>query len=102
MPEAKIDQTEVRIKAEGVCAGGDHPDPPLDAYPLLAWTKAHPVHGRMVVHTEDQKASVHDIAVAFAETPSLEAVAAKFGTTVDHADQAVRYADAWRKAHAAK
>lgn len=98
MPD--IENVQIKAKAEGTCAGGMHPEPPLDAYPLLAWTKHHPLHGYMVVHTEDQRASVADIAIAHAELGSLEAVASRFGTSVDHADQAVRYADEWHKASA--
>lgn len=99
MPAATIEQVKITAKGEGTCAGGMHPDPPLDAYPLLAWTKHHPVHGYMIVHTEDQKASVADVAIKHAELGSLEAVAAHFGTTLDHADQAVRYAQAWMAAN---
>lgn len=99
MPAADITNQEFQLKGECFCAGGMHPEPPVDRFPLLAWSQHHHAFGKMVVHTEDQKASVHDIAVAFAATPSLEAVAAKFGTSVEHADQAVRYADEWRKLH---
>jgi hypothetical protein len=100
MSAANIANVDLKIKAEGFCAGGMHPEPPIDAYPLLAWTWNHPVHGNMVVHTEDGRASVHDVAIALAQTPNEEAVAAKFGTTVGHVEQARDYADAWRKLHA--
>lgn len=94
MSAAEIDVAPLEARAEMYCAGGRHPDPPLDDYPLLAWTEAHPRFGRMVVHLEDQRASVHEVALAFAETPSHEAVASRFGTTEGHVEQAVRYATA--------
>lgn len=101
MPDANIDAAEIRAAGTGTCGAGDHPDPPLDAYPLLCWTADHARFGKMVVHTEDQRASVHDVAVAFATNPSAEAVAKQLGTTVEHVDQAIRYADEWRRLHAA-
>lgn len=85
---------ELKVKGAGVCAGGKHPDPPLDYYPLLAWTERHAEFGEMVVHLSDQKASVHQVALAFVETPSCDAVAARFGTDARHVEQAVRYATA--------
>lgn len=92
MSIAKINFDDFKAEAFGTCEGGHHPDPPIDAYPLLAWSALHPAHGSMVVHTEDGKASVHDIAVAACEIHSVEALAAKFGTTEQHVDQAIRYA----------
>lgn len=99
MPAEIVTET-IKADARAICAGGMHPEPALDAYPLLAWTRHHPLHGYMVVHTEDQRASVADVAIKHAELGSLEAVAAHFGTTLDHADQAVRYAAAWHAANA--
>lgn len=94
MADANITMPAVAATGEGYCAGGSHPDPPLDAYPLLAWTESHPRFGRMVVHLEDDAASVRDVAVAMVETPSLDAVASRLGTTVAHVEQAARYAAA--------
>jgi len=94
MPTSEIEFPRLKANGTGTCAGGKHPDPPLDYYPLLAWTERHPRFGEMVVHLCDQSASVHDIAVAFAETPSYEAVAARFGTSPVFVEQAVRYATA--------
>ncbi len=73
------------------CVGGKHPDPPLDKFPLLAWMVSHPKHGSKVF-TEDQAASVEDIAVAACTTPSYDALAAKFGATGEHIHQAIAYA----------
>lgn len=76
---------DVVARGEGRCEGGARPDPPIDRYPLLAWAGG-------AVRTEDGRASVSEIAVAFAETPSLDALAARFGTTPHHAAQAMDYA----------
>ena len=82
----------LKVTGKGHCKGGVNPHPPFHDYPLLAWTHhGHPVHGDDVF-TEDQKASVHDIALACAETQDYETVAAKFGTTSKHVSQAVKYA----------
>ncbi len=82
-------KTKVTARANSV--GGVDPDPPIHDFPLLAWSPTHPVHGD-VVFTEDQRASVHDVAIACAEMPSFAAVAAKFGTTEEHVSQAFHYA----------
>ena len=58
MADANITMPEVACRGEGYCAGGRHPDPPLDDYPLLAWTESHPRFGRMVVHLEREVAHV--------------------------------------------
>lgn len=71
--------------------GGKHPDPPLDAYPLLCWAVSHPIHGSKVF-TEDGSASVEAIAMAAAESSNTEAIAAKYGTTPAHVEQAIAYA----------
>jgi hypothetical protein len=89
--DAKVDLGSLKCVGEASCLGGKHPDPPLDKYPLLAWSVNHPRHGSKVF-TEDGKASVEDLALSAAESPNVEAVAAKFGTTPDHAAQAVDYA----------
>jgi hypothetical protein len=87
-----VTTSPLKVTGKGHCKGGVNPHPPFHDYPLLAWTHlGHPQHGDNVF-TEDQKASVHDIALAVAETPNHEAVAAKFGTTVEHVNQAVAYA----------
>lgn len=92
MAEAKVETVKLIAAGVGTCTAGDHPNPPLDDYPLLAWTKDHGKFGYMVVHLEDQKASVEQIALALSENSSYEAVASKFGTSADHVDQAARYA----------
>jgi hypothetical protein len=71
--------------------GGKHPDPPLDHWPLLAWCPDHAGHGSKVF-TEDGAATVEDIASHACEMADFEALAARFGTTADHAAQAVEYA----------
>ena len=91
MAGVKVDLDTVRVTGEGSCVGGRHPDPPLDGYPRLAWMVSHPVHGSRVF-TEDGKASVEQIGLAVAETPNLDALAARFGTTADHVAQAIDYA----------
>ena len=50
----------------------------------------HPKHGNKVF-TEDQAATVEDIALAACETPDVVALAARFGTTAEHARQAIDY-----------
>ena len=92
MSSAQIDFDHLKVKGEGFCIGGRHPEPPIDKFPLLAWTHNHPKFGKMTVHLEDHKASVEDIAIAFAERPDFAAIATKFGTTEEHARQAVDYA----------
>lgn len=82
---------KTRVTARANSVGGVDPDPPLHDFPLLAWMPVHPKHGD-VVFTEDQKASVHDIVIALAETPSFARLAARFGTTEAHVAQAVGYA----------
>jgi len=73
------------------CVGGKHPDPPLDGFPLLAWMVRHPKHGSKVF-TEDNAASVEDIALAACYTPNYDALAEKFATTPEHVHQAIDYA----------
>ena len=81
----------LKIVGTGACVGGKHPEPPIDKHPLLCWAVSHPKHGAKVF-TEDQAASVEDIAIAACETPNLDALAARFGTTPEHVRQAVDYA----------
>lgn len=83
--------TKFVVKGEGSCIGGKHPDPTLDGFPKLAWMVWHPKHGNKVF-TEDQAATVEDIALAVCETPDYEALAARFGTTHEHIAQAIEYA----------
>jgi hypothetical protein len=92
MSAAQIDISDLKAHGEGFCAGGHHPDPALDAYPLLCWSAAHPRFGEMVVHLSDQKASVHDVATAIAEYQSIDALASRFGTDEAHVSQAIDYA----------
>ncbi len=73
------------------CVGGKHPDPPLDAFPLLAWMVSHPRHGSKIF-TEDGAASVEAVALEAAVMPSYEALAVKHGTTSEHVRQAIEYA----------
>lgn len=83
---------EAKFTGRVETAGGHHPRVRLDHYPLLAWTHdGHPDHGDDVF-TEDQKASVGSIARAAAESPSIEALADRFGTSRDHVIQALDYA----------
>lgn len=91
MASADIHAFGLSVTGEASCVGGKHPDPPLDKYPLLAWSVSHPEHGAKVF-TEDGKASVESIAVEAAVSPSFQVVADKFSTTLDHVAQAVDYA----------
>jgi hypothetical protein len=87
-----VELSSLKCTGKGHCHGGKTPHPPLHDYPLLAWTHhGHEKHGDGVF-TEDGKASVEEIAMALPEMPSLEALAAKFGTTEEHVSQAVNYA----------
>ena len=86
-----IDLSGIKCVGEASCVGGKHPDPPLDGFPLLCWCAAHPVHGSKIF-TEDGAATVEDIAIAAAESPNLEAVASRFGTSADHVSDAINYA----------
>src|SRR5271157_1432108 len=79
------------LSGTATCIGGKHPDPPLDAFPLLAWMVSHPRHGSKVF-TEDGAASVEAIALDAAVTPSYEALAAEHRTTAEHVRQAIEYA----------
>lgn len=87
-----IDITTLKCTGRGTCDGGVNPGPPLHDFPLLAWKHdGHHQHVRSVF-TEDQKASVPEIATALAGNQSVEALAARFGTTPDHVTQAIQYA----------
>ncbi len=77
--------------ANASCVGGQQPEPPLHDYSLLAWNPNHEKFGS-VVFTEDQKASVADVATEFALSPNIEAIAQKFGTSALHVGQAIAYA----------
>jgi len=82
----------LKCTGKGSCHGGHHPHPPFHDYPLLAWSHTgHPEHGHSVF-TEDQKASVEEIAIAVPQLPNFADLAAKFGTTEEHVSQAVAYA----------
>jgi hypothetical protein len=85
MASATVTTAPLHVVGKAECVGGKHPDPPLDDYPLLAWS------GKKV-HTEDGRATVEDLAVAVAHTPDFAALAARFGTTDEHVAQAVAYA----------
>ncbi len=92
MVNADIDFSGLKATGKGTCHGGAHPHPPFHDYPLLAWMhEGHQRHGKLVF-TEDQKASVEEVALAFAAKPDLASVAAQFGTTQEHVRQAVAYA----------
>jgi hypothetical protein len=93
MSSANIAIENLKIKGEAFCIGGRHPEPPLDKYPLLAWLYDHPKFGRMTVFLEDHKASVEQVALALVELHDFDAVAKKFGTSLDHVEQAVKYAE---------
>jgi len=91
MADAAIDLGSLKCIGTADCIGGKHPDPPLDAFPLLAWMVSHPRHGSKVF-TEDGAASVEQIGLDAATTPSYEALAVKHGTTAEHVRQAIEYA----------
>ena len=91
MASADVNLTTLHCTGEAGCLGGKHPDPPLDAWPLLVWSPRHEAHGDLVF-TEDGKASVEAVALAVAETPDYDALASRFGTTAEHVRQAVDYA----------
>ena len=91
MATAEVELNTIRCVGEASCVGGKHPDPPLDAFPLLCWMPRHPAHGADVF-TEDGAASVLQIATAICETPDYAAVAARLNTTPGHVAQAVDYA----------
>ncbi len=95
MSDSAVSLGSLKCVGTADCVGGKHPDPPLDKFPLLAWMVSHPKHGSKVF-TEDQAASVEDIALAACETPSYDALAAKFSTTPEHFRQAIEYALAAR------
>lgn len=79
----------LKIVGTADCVGGLHPEPPIHDYSLLVYAPAQYGVG---VWTEDGKASVDQISAAIVELLTMEAVAARFGTTVDHVAQAVDYA----------
>ncbi len=89
--DSKISLGALKCVGTASCVGGKHPDPPLDAFPLLAWMVSHPRHGSKVF-TEDGAASVEAIALQVSTTPSYEALAAEHGTTEEHVRQAIEYA----------
>lgn len=91
MPESRVGLDKFSCTGKAECVGGKHPDPPLDKWPLLAWSMSNEIHGSKVF-TEDQVASVADIAMAACETPNYEALASRFRTTPEHVAQAVDYA----------
>lgn len=61
----------------------------LDGFPLLVHAPGQ--HGPGI-RTEDNGTPVEDLCLAAAENPNLDAVAARFGTTVNHLLQALDYA----------
>lgn len=67
------------------CEGGQHPDPPIHDYPLLVWVGGE-------VRTEDGKATTRDIVLAAGAGMPFDVIAARFGTTPEHARQALDYA----------
>jgi|SRR5271157_1378994 len=89
--DSEISLGSLKCVGAASCIGGKHPDPPLDAFPLLAWMVSHPRHGSKVF-TEDGAASVEAIALDVAAMPSYEALAARHGTTAEHVRQAIEYA----------
>jgi len=91
MADAEISLGTLKCVGTASCLGGKHPDPPLDAFPLLAWMVSHPRHGSKVF-TEDGTASVEAIALDASTTSSYEALAAQHGTTPEHVRQAIEYA----------
>lgn len=82
---ADLDLKKIKVVGTGSCVGGKHPDPPLDDFPLLAWSGKD-------VHTEDGRATVEQVSLALCQTPDYAAIASKFRTTADHVSQAVGYA----------
>ena len=79
----------VRAVGFGTCVGGIVPNPSVDGFPLLVYAPAH--YGDDV-YTEDGQVSVRAVAAAFIETLNPVVVAQKFGTTLDHVTEAVKYA----------
>ena len=83
--KAEIQFGRIEVVGEASCIGGKHPDPPLDGFPLLAWSGNR-------VHTEDGMATVEDIAISSTKMPDSKAIAQKHSTTEEHVRQAVAYA----------
>ena len=83
--------TPGNVLSNAFCIGGEHPEPPLHDYSLLAWAPKHEKFGKDVF-TEDQKATVSEIAAEFAVSPNIKAIAQKFGTSELHVGQAIAYA----------
>lgn len=80
-----------RLKITGAAHAepGSQPVPPIIDFPLLVWS---PLQWGEDVYTEDGKASVAQIVQAMLKLLDFDAVAARFGTTTDHVEQALDYA----------
>lgn len=81
----EVNFSAIGCSGVGTCVGGSGPDPPIDGYPLLAWSDGE-------VRTEDGRATVAEIDRSSDGTSTLEQVAARFGTTAAHVSQAINYA----------
>lgn len=92
MASGQIEIKNLKVSGKGTCEGGVNPHPPLHDYPLLAWSSVGHPKFKDGVFTEDQKASVEEIALALPTTPNIDSLAAKFGTTKEHVNQAINYA----------
>ncbi len=91
MADGQANLGKLTVIGQGTCVGGAQPNPPLDGFPGLCWMPDHPVFGNRVF-TDDQKASVFDIAVRACEQPDQAALAAQFGTTPARVADAINYA----------
>jgi len=74
----------------GYCEGGYDPNPVLKLFPYLVYVPNHPVHGDQV-HTEDGLVTVETLGIESSVITDLDALASKFGTTPEHARQALSY-----------
>jgi hypothetical protein len=84
MPE-NIDFGNLAATGEGSCIGGQSPDPPLDDFPLLAFSGG-------VVCLGDGSATVVEIATRRATMSDPRAIAARYHTTEEYVTQAIDYA----------
>jgi uncharacterized protein (DUF433 family) len=94
MPDAKpIDAVAEFLKTVKVTGTATVLDKPgavkLDGYPMLAYA---PAQWGVGVRTENNGTPVSDIAIAAAETPDFQVLADRFGVTVEHVAEALRYA----------
>lgn len=75
---------------KGGCEGGFDPHPALRLFPYLSYVPGHPVHGNQV-QTEDGRVSVTELGIASSLITDNQALADKYGTTIEHVRQALSY-----------